>query len=325
MPVAGLAALLFLLLVNAAASSADLPGSDVDGWHTWRVEVVDAAPELCCFAWNSGVATKKRCNLDGRRGGFSSTNDSHFPSDAVQIYASMSAGAATRIRVLSSQCPVSSDSPITDLGTVAVGDSVAWLQRYIVPHAEVSDEAITAVALHAGDAARRLLVATAKSDTNEENREAAIFWMAQVRIDETAAVLREIMLDDRSADLRQHAGFAYSQSTAADRDAMLIRQGKEDRDAEVRSQAWFWLAQTAADESEREIRAALSSERDAEVREQAVFALSQLPAARAVPALVDLLEDRRLDLAIREQALFWLAQLESDEAFEYVERLLTDN
>ncbi len=61
------------------------------------------------------------------------------------------------------------------------------------------------------------------------------------------------------------------------------------------------------------------------MREDAVFALSQLPDGRAVPALGEILEDRSLDMDIREQALFWLAQDESDEAFEYIDRILSRN
>jgi hypothetical protein len=30
-------------------------------------------------------------------------------------------------------------------------------------------------------------------------------------------------------------------------------------------------------------------------------------------------------MEVREQALFWLAQTESDEAFEYIDRILTSN
>jgi len=320
------AAVCFLLASMSAGSfAATLPGAGTDGWYSWRVDVVEAAPELCCFSWNNGVATKKRCNLDRRHGGFNTTDKNPFPSDEVQIYAMMRAGVPTKIRVLSSQCPVTTDSAISDLGSVAADQSVDWLQRQFSLPSELSTEAVTAVALHAGDGARQLLVDTARSDENEENRESAIFWMAQARIDETAAEIQRIMFGDSSADMREHAAFAYSQSRAADRSEMLVRQGKTDPDADVRSQAWFWLTQIEAVESEREIRAALDTERDAEVREQAVFALSQLPEDRAVKALAGVLEDRRLEMDIREEALFWLAQTESDEAFEYVERLLTDN
>ena len=317
--------LCLFLAYSAVSSAADLPDASADGWHSWRVDVIDSAPELCCFSWRNGIATKKRCNLDGRHGSFSMTHEIPFPSDEVQIYAMMRAGAVTKIRVLSSQCPVATESAITDLGSVAVDESVNWLQRHFSLSSRVSTEAVTAVALHAGDSARALLVDTARSDTNEEIRESAIFWMAQARIGETAAELQKIMFDDRSADIRGHAAFSYSQSTAADRAEMLVRQGQEDPHADVRSQAWFWLTQIEAVESEREIREALVTERDAEVREQAVFALSQLPEDRAVKALAGVLEDRQLDMDLREEALFWLAQTETDEAFEYVERLLTDN
>lgn len=320
-----IAVLSVLLAYPASGSAADLPEADADGWYSWRVNVVESAPELCCFSWNNGVATRKRCNLDGRHGGFSTTDNNPFPSDEVQIYALMNSGTATKIRALSSQCPVTTESAIANLGLVQVDESIAWLRQFVTPQSTASDDAITAMALHAGDGARQFLVDTAGSGDSEENRENAIFWMAQVRIGETAGDIQKIMFDDRSADIREHAAFSYSQSTAPDRAEMLIRQGKNDLDGDVRSQAWFWLAQIEAVESEREIRKAIVSERDADVREQAIFALSQLPEERAVKALADILEDRKLDREIREQALFWLAQADSDIAFEYVDRLLTGN
>jgi hypothetical protein len=39
--------------------------------------------------------------------------------------------------------------------------------------------------------------------------------------------------------------------------------------------------------------------------------------------LTGLLEDRGRPMKVREQALFWLVQSESDEAFAYVDRLLS--
>jgi hypothetical protein len=107
--------------------------------------------------------------------------------------------------------------------------------------------------------------------------------------------------------------------------AMLIGHGRRNADPELRSEAWFWLAQSAAAESETEITRAAREDDDDEVREDAIFALSQLPDERAVRALGDILEDRRIDMAVREQALFWLAQADSDQAFEYIDAILTDN
>lgn len=238
-------ALSFLLFAVVPLSvAADLPGASADGWFSWRVEAVDSAPELCCFAWEDGIAAKKSCNLDSRHGGFHTSSDSPFLADEIRVYAFLNAGSASKIRVLSAHCPVTSKSVVADLGLVAVADSVGWLQQRLTARDGSGDEAIAAVALHAGDEARRLLVDTATSDGDMDNREAAIFWMAQSRIDETAEDLRKIMFGDRNADIRQHAAFSYSQSTAVDRAELLIRQAREDADAEVRSQALFWLAQT---------------------------------------------------------------------------------
>ena len=316
---------IFFLAYPAACLAADLPQSDSDGWYSWRVAVVESAPELCCFSWNNGVATKKRCNLDGRNGGLSTDSENPFPSDEVQIYARMDSGSPAKIRVLSSQCPVTTESAITDLGIANVDESVEWLTSYISPHTDISDEAITAIAMHAGDKAHDTLIDVAGKDDSQDNRENAIFWMAQVRIAESADEIKKIMFDDSNADIREHAAFSYSQSTATDRATVLIRQGKEDANPDVRSQAWFWLTQTAATESEVEIRKAIDNERDADVREEAVFALSQLPEERAVKALASILEDKQLDMETREQALFWLAQADSDVALDYVDKLLSEN
>ena len=316
---------IFFLTYPAVCLAADLPATGSDGWYSWRVAVDETAPELCCFSWNNGVATQKRCNLDGRNGGFSVDSENPFPSDEIQIYARVDSGSPAKIRVLSSQCPVTTDSAITELGITNVDDSVEWLQQFISPNTNISDDAITAIAMHDGDKARLTLLDVANADKNQDNRENAIFWLAQVRIGETADEIKKIVFDDGSSEIREHAAFSYSQSTATDRANVLIRQGKEDADPDVRSQAWFWLTQIEAPESETEIRKAIDNDRDADVREEAVFALSQLPEDRAVTALASILEDRQLDMEIREQALFWLAQAESDLAFEYVEKILTEN
>jgi HEAT repeat protein len=324
------AKLTFFVLILAAGihteiTLAEIGGLGEDSWHTWQVQAVEGAPEMCCFSWRSGSATRKQCNLDGRNGGFNSSNDSATSAESVQVFALMKAGVATRIRVLSTSCPVSADSEITDLGPIEADDSVDWLEQFIPGGDDSGSDAIAAIAVHEGRKARNVLLDTAKPGNDQDTREEAIFWMAQVRLDETAADLRKFIFDDENTDIREHAAFAYSQSSAADVSDVLIQQGRNDDDPDVRSQAWFWLAQSEADESEAAIHDALLNDRNEDVREEAVFALSQLPEDRAVKALASILEDRQLSMDIREQALFWLAQTESDEAFEYIDRLLSDN
>jgi HEAT repeat protein len=318
-----------LLLVLAAVAftgtaQADIAGLGADGWHTWQVEAANDAPEMCCFSWKSRSDTKRQCDLDGRNGGFNSSDNSSSSDDGVQVYTLIEAGTVNRIRVFSSSCPVVADSEIIDLGRIETNDSVDWLEPLVVG-GDVTSDAITAIAVHEGAAARNVLLNAAKAGNEEDIREDAIFWMAQVRVNETEDDIKRYIFDDTSPDIREHAAFAYSQSQAKDIADTLIRQGRYDREPDVRSHAWFWLAQTEAAESETAIRGALLNDEDDDVREEAVFALSQLPEGRAVTALAAILEDKSLEMNIREQALFWLAQTESDEAFEYIDRLLSDN
>lgn len=311
-----------LLNNQAAAQIADI---QTDGWHTWQIPAVPGAPEMCCFSWRSGSISHRHCDLDGRNGGFSSSDDSAGNGEHVQVYALLKAGLVSKIRALSSSCPVTADSAITDLGPIDADLSVDWLEPVISGGGRNSSSAIAAIAVHEGNRARDILIDIATHYTDRDDREEAIFWMGQARIGETAAVIRKILFDDEDADIREHAAFAYSQSTAADVAEVLIQQGRNDADPDVRSQAWFWLAETGADESEAEIRNALENDSDEDVREEAVFALSQLPEERAIRAFVQIVEDQKMDREVREQALFWLAQTESEEAFSYIDKLLGSN
>ena len=320
--------LVLFSLIGAAAiysemARAEVAGIGDDGWHTWQVDAVDGAPEMCCFSWRNGTANRKQCDLDGRHSGFNSSDQVSSSDTGIQIYALLKAGAVTRIRAFSSSCPVATNSEVTDLGQVQTNDSVNWLSQHLGGNS--TSHAIAAIAVHDGPAALNTLLGAANPGNDEAIREDAIFWMAQVRVAETADDIKRYIFDDSNADTREHAAFAYSQSGATDIAATLIRQGRDDRNPDVRSQAWFWLAQTEAAESEEAIRHALLNDEDDDVREEAVFALSQLPEERAVNALAAILEDRSLGMEIREQALFWLAQSDSDNAFEYIDRLLSDN
>jgi hypothetical protein len=319
--VTGSTLLVFALVTSPVA--AQVAGLTNDGWHTWRVEAVESAPELCCYDWRGGRPANPGCDLDSRRGGYGSSSDA--TGGDVQLYVRMEDGAVVDIRALSASCPVTSTSPIIDLGQLDNAESVAWLENQIVAGSDLSSDAIAAVSVHEGDEAVRLLTDRARNAADEDIREESIFWMAQVRVSETADVLKDFIFDDDNADIREHAAFSYSQSNADDVAEVLIRQGRRDADPDVRTQAWFWLAQTEAVEAEDVILRAIREDADDDVREDAVFALSQLPEDRAVAALGQVLEDTDLDRDIREQALFWLVQSDTDEAFEYLDEILSAN
>jgi hypothetical protein len=62
---------------------------------------------------------------------------------------------------------------------------------------------------------------------------------------------------------------------------------------------------------------------ETDVSEDAIAAISMHVGDEAFTALTTLVEDRNSSRKLREQALFWLAQSNSDEAFSYLDRLLS--
>ena len=64
---------------------------------------------------------------------------------------------------------------------------------------------------------------------------------------------------------------------------------------------------------------------DTRLSEGAIAAISVHSGDEAFTVLTDLLEDRSRGKKTREQALFWLAHSDSDQAYEYLDKLLSSN
>jgi hypothetical protein len=170
---------MFAACISSESLSADLKGPTDDGWHTWRVEATSQAPDACCFTWNSGTITRKGCDLDSRHGNYGSIHDGNSTGGDLQIYALMRSGKPVKVRALSSQCEVTADSEITDLGFIEVDESIDWLERYIEPRSGLSSDAIMAIALHPGNRSVETLAAIVKNGTDRKIREEALFWLGQ--------------------------------------------------------------------------------------------------------------------------------------------------
>ncbi|MEO0575689.1 MAG: hypothetical protein AAF004_09510 [Pseudomonadota bacterium] len=185
------------------------------------------------------------CDLDQPSFSYGSNSETQTNSDRAKIYARKQNGELLLVRVLSSHCPVESDSSITNIGTLTTDQSLQWLKPYALGTSEHASDALAAIALHEGDAALRLLQKTAREHTLRETRKNAVFWLAQIRLDQSRAFLKDVMLNDNSEQIRRHALFSYAQSKAQDRDSVLIsviENPKFDRDE--RKNALFWLVQT---------------------------------------------------------------------------------
>ena len=122
---------------NAAA--AEIPTGNSDGWHTWQVDEPGASTEMCCFSWNKGNGSRSGCSLDGKSVGFTDSGDCAAAPGTVQVYVKFEGGIPGDIRVLSSNCPVSSESEIADHGLVSASDSLSWFREIIEDKDQTSD------------------------------------------------------------------------------------------------------------------------------------------------------------------------------------------
>lgn len=314
------ALVLTLLLAGAPVLATELP-LPRDGWASWQVPAVAGAPAWCCFDWKrGGRAGEAGCRLDGGSQVWGSHDGA--TTDTLRLYARFADGRLQAIRALAPHCPVTSPTDIADLGAVDVDTSARWLSTQVVAGGAAAEDALAALAAHAGAVAGPALAGFARAGDDRERREQALFWLGQLRPVDGADTLKTVLAQDPSPDLREHAAFALAQSQVADRIDALIRAGRSDPEAEVRGQAWFWLAQTEAPQAEAAITAALASESEADIHDRLVFALSQLPDDRAVAALAAIVEDPARPREMRRRALFWLGQSEAPQAQALLARLL---
>ncbi|HKX57105.1 MAG TPA: hypothetical protein VJN01_13430 [Xanthomonadales bacterium] len=233
--------------VNAAQDTATAELQQ-DGWYRWQIDAVHPAPDWCCHSWKSSQVGGGGCDLDSRNQGFSSSgrSNANYVGDLMDIYARMEQGRMSELRAFSPDCPVRSDSDIKDLGHMDATDSLALLQSAGVSKKSTSDQRIAVLAVHAGPEAGDILSRMAADTSSKlETRKQSVFWMAQLRFAESREQLLQIIEQEPSAELREHAAFSYSQSDAPDRVEVLIGIIEDrQRDFSDRSNALFWLAES---------------------------------------------------------------------------------
>ena len=138
--------LLFFTWTDGGAAEFAAPTDD--GWHVWQVQGSE-------------------------------------DSDQVSVYVRMKAGKVTKIRALTSDCPVTTSTPVNDMGVVSNGASVAWLLQQVDAGARISESALAAISAHAGDEAFTALTTLVEDrDSSRNLREQALFWLAQSNTDE---------------------------------------------------------------------------------------------------------------------------------------------
>ena len=135
---------------------ADIVATKSDGWHTWQVDEPGVSSKMCCFTWNDGEMTENGCHLDGRGLSMTDHGDCAAAAGTVQIYVKFQREKAKDIRVLSSNCPVRSDSKISNHGLVSAAENLAWFRNLIEDRnstEELREEALFGLVQSGGDAA----------------------------------------------------------------------------------------------------------------------------------------------------------------------------
>ncbi len=170
--------------------------------------------------------------------------------------------------------------------------------------------------------AQSMLEASSRTTEPVKTRKDAIFWMGQVRAQQSATALKRLMFKDEVDEIREHTVFSVSRSSLGNRLALIEQVARKDPSKKVRGQAWFWMSQTGEGEAWQRILTGIEAESSQAVREQAVFALAQLEGDAGTNALIRVIETLKFSRKVRKQALFWLGQSDSDRAADYLTNVL---
>ena len=114
--------------------------------------------------------------------------------DQVSVNVRIKAGKVTKIRALTSDCPVTTSTPVNDMAVVSNGASVAWLLQQVDAGARISESALAAISAHAGDEAFTALTTLVEDrDSSRNLREQALFWLAHSNTDEAFNYLDRLL------------------------------------------------------------------------------------------------------------------------------------
>lgn len=167
-------------------------------------------------------------------------------------------------------------------------------------------KAVFIVSQKAGSDAADLLLATAKTDPDDDVREQAVFWLSQVHDARATAMLDSLLLYAKDDGIREKALFALSQQHGS---AMLRDFAMRDAEPEeLREKAYFWLGQSNDPADRQWLRAQFAREKDEDLKEKILFDVSQHRDGDTGPWLIGVAADASQSDEIRKKAVFWATQ-----------------
>jgi hypothetical protein len=309
-------------------------------WIGYSVERVPGSGQECCENFGGhGDALCGTCRLEVENGG-GSTHSHGATAKTVALEGSEKMAVLLRladkrvmhIRIASNDCTLDAGGlQFVWLTGVTARDSVALLTKFVRAedfrnesendHA-INEQALTAIALHAGNQADRAFADFVAPQQPSELRKKAAFWLGAARGRYGLILLQKMAKSDADSDVLSQVTFALFVSKEPGATEEMIRMAHDDESTQVRGQALFWLAQKADKKASEAITGAIQNDPDTEVKKKAVFALSQMPKEEGVPKLIDVARTNK-NFEVRKQAMFWLGQSNDPRALAFFEKILT--
>lgn len=320
-----------LLFVIAAAAFAQQPSIENAKVQT-RAFSGSPAAQLGQFGagpfW-AGYAEPAVRRMDGDMGSGDAECRGHAVGAPVRLEGSGSivvlvrreGGQTDRLRVVSPDCILDGGGlPFYWISGVPADESVEWLESQVAGGR--ADQAIFAIAMHAGAAADRATDELSAPASPENVRGKTALWLGVSRSAKGLGALKRMLANDPSDRVRGQVIFAMTQSKDPAAMKAVIDAARGDKSSYVRQQALFWLAQNAGDkEAAAVIHDAAMHDSDRAVKEHAVFALTQLPHDQGIPMLIELAKTNG-DPAVRKRAMFWLGQSNDPRALDFIAGVL---
>lgn len=304
---------------------------DEPAWLAYPVPLVQGVGRLCCHRRCDSGWAGHACRLESRHRSTSLSDEDDRAwggSGVARVLWRIADGRVTEIRAYSDDCPLDAGGrDVYLLEGVDPEESVALLEATVRTGSTASsgleDDALMALAMHAGRDADAALIRLSRSAAPREVREHVAFWLGSTRGRAGFVRLSEMLEEESDGEVLEQVVFGMSLSKEPGADDRLIATARQHERGKVRSQALFWLAQKAHRQAGEALGRAVTDDPDAEVREHAVFAVSQLPDGEAVPLLIELARTNPHP-EVRRAALFWLGQSDDPRALDLFEELLSD-
>jgi HEAT repeat protein len=190
---------------------------------------------------------------------------------------------------------------------------------------QVQEKAIFALSQHEGERADQALRSyVQRTDTPEDLRHNAIFWLGQSGSRENMEFLKQLYDQLQSDRLKERVIFALSQGDYPEEQAEWLMGIALTRNEsmEMRKKALFWAGQM--DEVNiGDLAELYDTMDDREMREQLVFTLSQRDEPAAIDKLIEIARSDP-DEELRRKAIFWLGQSEDPRVAEVLLQIINE-